>query len=443
MVALTPDKIILCIAGPDPNLVMRDFMKLLEEDTRFSFASMANNWPSLLSSLELAEPDLFIIYADIAPSPEALAKLLAGLKKAICILLLPSSWASFEGLFRQVTQVRKVYLLPVMPAEVMNAAFSVVRTELATNAALSPLGSALAGRPASALGTRVLGVVSAQGGVGRTTLATALAFELGVRRSVKTLLCSFDLPASLPLNLKMNYSPNASEYFARPGKSGFQDSLQSYKGEENFQVLLAPQETRPYLEAAERSARASQLNPNVQDLAASITELIRTAYTMMYAGIILDLPVGDSPWTWHPLGLANNVLIVARPTLASLKAVGHITKILTTMLSAAHQFQKETIFIALNLHTSGSGFTPNTFHKEAEEAFGWCPPVVATFDYDPALAAAQDAQRPVADVCEKFSSGIQSLTEFFWKGTALMRPKKAKGVRIGPFNFIPEEKGAL
>lgn len=437
-----PDKITLSLAGPDNPALMRDFLTPLTNDARFHFSTTANTMGSLVSNLELGEPDLLIVYADLAPTPEELARVLAGLKHAIAIVLLPVSWAGYQGLFEQLRPIRKVYILPVMPVELLNVAYGLAQTERTQVSIMAPVSSAVSGgRAAAALGTRVLAVISAQGGVGKTTLSTAIAYELGVRRSVRTLLCPFDLPSPMPLNMRLNYAPTSAEFFARPGKSGLQDSLQSFKGGgETFQVLLAPQETRQYLEAAERSERAVQLNPTAQDLAASIVELVRTAYTMMYAGIILDLPVGAGPWTWHPLGLANNVLIVARPTLDSLKAVGHTTHILTTMLAAEHQFQRETIFVILNMHTPNSGFTPTTFHREAEEAFGWCPPVIATFEYDPGVSAAQDAQRPVAEVVDTFNKGIQGLTEFFWKGTSGMEPGKAKGKKLGIFTLVPDEK---
>ncbi|MGD0613264.1 MAG: hypothetical protein ABSB41_17335 [Anaerolineales bacterium] len=443
MNAPDPDKFTLSVAGPDMPALMRDFLTPVNEDKRFHFSTSANNMGALAADLKLGEPDLLIVFGDLAPTPEELARVLGGLKQALVIVLLPSTLASFQGLFEQLGPVRKVYLLPVMMPELLNVAYGLVQTERTRGSIIAPVSSAVSGgRAAAALGTRVLAVISAQGGVGKTTLSTAIAYELGARRSVRTLLCPFDLPSPVPLNMKLNYAPTAAEFFARPGKPGFQDSLQSVKSGETFEVLLAPQETRPYQEAAERSERAMQMNPTAQDLAASITELVRTAYTMMYAGIILDLPVGEGPWTWHPLGLANNVLIVARPTLDSLKAVGHITQLLTTMLSAQHQFQRETIFVVLNMHTPRSGFTPTTFHREAEEAFGWCPPVIATFEYDPAVPSAQDAQRPVAEVVDTFNLGIQNLTEFFWKGTSGMEPQKAKGKRFGIFNIIPDEKKA-
>ncbi|MGD0612321.1 MAG: hypothetical protein ABSB41_12475 [Anaerolineales bacterium] len=75
---------------------MRDFPPPLTNGTRFHFSTTANNMGSLVSTLELGEPDLLIVFADLAPTPEELARVLAGLKQAIVIVLLPVSRAGLE-----------------------------------------------------------------------------------------------------------------------------------------------------------------------------------------------------------------------------------------------------------------------------------------------------------------------------------------------------------
>jgi cellulose biosynthesis protein BcsQ len=291
------------------------------------------------------------------------------------------------------------------------------------------------------MGTRIISFVSAEGGTGRTTLAANLAYELGIRRSINTLLCPFDLPSKIPVHFKMNEAPNAGEFFARPGRAGFDDSLQKYKGNDTLQVLLAPQDVLAYSQAEKRSEAALQAGASQQDNAASIRSLLMAAYSKMCAAVILDLPpaLPSSVWTWHSLAVSNTVLVVARPTLDGLVAVGSITKLLTQMLASEHQFQRESIFIVLNQRTAKAAFTQNSFFKEVSEAYGWCPPMLATFDFNEEIIAAQNSQRPAVETCEPFSKGIIALANNFWPA-ATGEPVRRKGKKIGIFEIVPDKK---
>ena len=433
----TQPKIILGMAGPDYGVINRDFSTSLEKDPRFHLAITANTMQILSLSLSQGEPDLLIIYADIAPSPDDLAVLLGGLKHGLAIVLLPAGWSEAQGAFEQLAPVRKVFLLPIVPQEVLNAAESLVRTARALESPISPLVPASVG---PAVGTRILAFVSSQGGVGRTTLAESLAYELAVRRSVQTLLCPFDNPSPVPLHLNMNFAPHAGEFFARPGRSGFEDALQTFRGGEALRVLLAPQDPAVYGLAARRSEAALLPGASAKDGAASIRSLLMTAYSRMFAAVILDLPASEGAWTWHSLALSNTVLIVARPTLDGLKAVGYTTELLTRMLSSEHQFQRSSIFVVLNMRSSRSAYTPVSFSREASEAFGWCPPVIASFDYDPEVIAAQNGQRPVAEVCEAFSRGMIGLADSFWPGSAAAQPPRVRGKKLWFLTVVPDEK---
>ncbi len=434
-------KIILGVAGPDFGVINRDFSVPLEKDSRFHLAIAANNMQILTMSLAQGEPDLLIIYGDIAPSPDDLAGVLANLKHAIAIVLLPMSWASTQGMFENLASVKKVFPLPVVSLEVLNAAESLVRTAQAIASSTSPMQAAFGpGAAAPAMGTRIIAFTSAQGGTGKTTLSASLAYELAVRRSIQTLLCAFDNPSPVPLHLNLHYSPHAGEFFARPGRGGFEDSLQKHKSSDCLQVLLAPQDPMGYGQAARRSEEAMLPGASAQTSSTSIRSLLLTAYSKMYAAVILDLPSADTAWTWHSLAVSNTVIIVARPTLDSIKMVGYITDLLTKMLSTEHQFQRNSIYIVLNMHMSKSAFTPVAFSKEVSEAFGWCPPVIASFDYDPEVVTAQNNQRPPVEVCSEFSKGIIGLANSFWPQTAGGKPLRSKGKKLGFLTIVKDEQ---
>ena len=269
------------IAGPDLNQISRDYTHLVATHERFALAMIANSWRAFQDNMHETEPVLLIVFADIAPSPDALKEVLATLKRAIVILLLPSHWAQFQGVFEQLDKVRKVFLLPAAPKEVLAYGLTLIETEIARTRAVSPLQGMAMGQSSAAVGTRQIAFVSAQGGTGRSTLAEAMGFELAARRSIRSLLFSFDLPANAPLRLGTRFAPSAAEYLQRT-EGGFQDAIQTTT--DGLDVIIAPPELTAYA-AATRDGEQGKLH-----------DLVNEAYKYHYAAILLDLPSGELAW---------------------------------------------------------------------------------------------------------------------------------------------------
>jgi arsenite-transporting ATPase len=433
------EKILLGLAGPNVGDLTSHFSIPLQSDPRFSLVVISTTSAALLENSRTGEPQVLIMYADLFPGPEQAAHFLAGLKNALAIVLLPTAWATIEGQFTQIERVRKTFVAPFIPSEVQNAAFSILQTEQALSSVRGSLGSGLnsgtSPAGAIAIGTRVLGIVSEQGGVGRTTLAEALAYELGVRRAIRTLLFSFDKRSCTPLHFKLRETPNAREFFLQPGRQGFDNSTQ--KVGECLHILLAPQDEAGYQEAERRSLRSmsGEAGRTAEDASRSIRNLVATSYQQLLPVVLLDLPTGSGAWTYHALSACNTVLIVSRPTLDGLNTSAYLINVLTKMFGAEHQFQRESIFIVLNHYSSKTIYSPAQFASAtAELAGGWCPPILATIPEDPAIPAAQDAQRPACDVSEALSRGSGTIADTFWPSASSSGPVR-KQKKFGPFRF--------
>jgi len=433
------DKILLGLAGSNVGDLTSHFSIPLQNDPRFSLVVISTTFAALTENTRTGEPQVLIVYADIFPGPEEAAKFLGSLKSALAIVLLPTSWATIEGQFAQIERVKKTFVAPFIPGEVQNAAFSIMQTE---NALVSVRGSTPSNLNAGAspggaiaIGTRVMGVVSEQGGVGRTTLAEALAYEIGVRRAIKTLLFSFDKRSCAPLHFKIRETPNAREFFVQPGRQGFDNSSQ--KVGETLRILLAPQDDAGYQEADRRSVRSMspEAGGTAEDVSRSIRNLVATSYQQMVPVVLLDLPTGSGAWTYHALSACNTVLIVSRPTLDGLNTSAYLINVLTRMFGAEHQFQRESIFIVLNRYTPKTTYSPAQFASAAADlAGGWCPPILATIPEDPAISNAQDAQRPACDVSEALSRGTRTIADTFWPSATSDGPVK-KQKKLGIFRF--------
>jgi cellulose biosynthesis protein BcsQ len=396
-------KIAVGFAGPDLQQITREY-GLVANDDQMALALMQSNWDLLMKSLEEGEPDLLIIYADVAPGVDALVNALAKLKHAVAILLLPTGWGDLQGVVEKVDTVRGVYIQPASPAEVLKRGISAVQTERAKRQTISPLEEVFsrAGRSPGVVGTRVIALVSAQGGVGKSTLAEGLGFELAARRNIHSLLCSFDLPASAILRLGLRSQPSAQEFFTQPGPLGFKAAIQTTK--DGLDVVVAPNTSYAYANAA----------GIVSDDLRSIRSLVVASYGNNYGAILLDLPSGEGTWTLQPLLVANLVLIVSRPTLDGIRATAHVARLLTENLQSNHRIPKESIFVVLNQRTKNSTFTASSFHQKGANEYGWFPPVLTTIDYDPVIAQAQDAARPAVNVSDDFGKQIAGLADTFY-----------------------------
>ncbi len=390
-------------ASPELQLIARDYVGMVG-DYQMTLLMMQNNWELFQHNLKDGEPDLLIIFADVAPGIDALVDQLARLNNAVAIVLLPPGWADLQGVVEQVDTVRGVYIQPAAPAEVLKRGNSAVQTERARRQAISPTEKMFtrADRSAAVVGTRVIAFVSAQGGVGKSTLAEGLAFELAARRNIHSLLFSFDLPPTAVLRLDMHYQPSAQEFFAHPGSPGFKESIQTTK--DGLDVVVAPCKSYTYANAA----TASPGEP------ASIRSLVITSYAFNYGAILLDLPAGEGAWTMQPLLAANLVIIVARPTLDGVRATAHVSKLLTESLQSNHRIPRENIFVVLNQRTKQSNYTASSFHQKGANQFGWFPPVMTTIDYDPVIPQAQDQARPAVNVSEDLGKNIAALADTFY-----------------------------
>lgn len=396
-------KIAVGFAGPDLQQITREF-GLVANDDQMAIVMMQSNWELFNKGLEEGEPDLLIIYADVAPGIESLVDRLSKLKNAVAIILLPTGWADLQGVVEKVDTVRGVYILPVAPAEVLKRGISAVNTERAKRSAISPFGEMFrAGvRSASVVGTRVIAFVSSQGGVGKSTLAEGLGFELAARRNIRSLLFSFDLPATATLRLDIRSQPSAQEFFTQPGPLGFKEAIQTTK--DGLDVVVPPSASYSFANAA----LVSPEDPH------SIRSLVVTSYAFNYGAILLDLPAGEGAWTLQPLLVANLVFIVSRPTLEGIRATAHFARLLTEDLQCDHRVPKESIFVILNQRTKNSTFTASSFHKKGSDEYGWFPPVMATIDFDPVIPQAQDAARPAVNVSEDLGRSIAGIVDTFY-----------------------------
>lgn len=301
-------------------------------------------------------------------------------------------------------------------------------------------------------GTRVFAVAGSKGGPGKSTIALNFAARLN-QRGLKTLLISFDAPCGIWAQLGLPVSPNALNWFRRPGREGFEASRVTTKF--GLDVILSPNDT------AEASAIAtSDLIERLQRLAADrarrqpelpITTLIAQAadeaqreaapgkiaalidaardYHPPYAAIVCDLPPTlGTEWSIQPLLRASLVLCVIEPSRADAMNLLNAVRILTGALDPRYRVPRDAIMAVLNRVTDDDELNAGRIMEMIRPHLnGWAPPFIAAIKHDPLVRQHQVNFTLPIDKRDEFRKGIDTIVDTFYGDALKGRDTGANG----------------
>jgi MinD-like ATPase involved in chromosome partitioning or flagellar assembly len=412
------ERFTVLLAGPGHETVIYQMQPAFLSDPRFTIAGYAQSWESLQSTLTQLKPDILVIQADVAPGPDALKPLLAGMQawNGVATVILPNQQAMFKGVYESMNAVvRGTFVAPVSWTDIANLAYGYAMTAraqvvnaspaLTVQHALSTTGNfgASANQAVSPLvtGTKRIAVLSQAGGAGASTIAENLAYELAARLSVRSLLFSFGLPPAAAAHFKLRYLPNLTEFFARPGKASIQSAIQRMEG---LDILLGPEDSEEYASAARNAADVRAPN--------SIYSALLAAEDGSYGAMVMDMAPDETEWMTHPLLFANAVLLVYRPIMADLFALRHTLNILSRLGTQP----REAIYLVLNQASEASSLTPRAVQTELSQALGWAPPIIGVIESDPTVLSAQEQRVPASLRSEKLARGIRQVIGSLFPG---------------------------
>jgi Flp pilus assembly CpaE family ATPase len=402
-----PNKITVMLAGAGHEVVYYQMQPTILSDPRFIVAGHATQWSQFDPNLDNLHPDLLIVQSDLAPDPESLLHSLERISAwhGVALVVLPLAWSQYQGAFSKMETVRGVFVAPVNWTEITQAGFGAAMTARASLNQAAPMQQSVSGYSTTAstayiTGTKRIAVISHAGGVGCSTIAENLAYELAVRMSIKTLLVSMGLPPAAAPHLRLRYLPNLIDYFDRPGKATFQQAIQR---KENLEVLMAPESSLDYMRILENSIHGTGEG--------SIYAMLVDSEDGRYASIVLDVPASEDLWMAHSMIFANYALIVTRPTLADLASTRHTLNLLLSGLKSEKRLARESIYLVINQFSDRSGFTPRSFQEELASTVGWAPPIAAVISMDPGVPQAQDEGVPPVTRAEEFGRGIRSIIQ--------------------------------
>jgi cellulose biosynthesis protein BcsQ len=393
--AQTADAVTVLLAGSIPRL--QAWYTALAADARFRVAMQASEPQDLRSKL-VTNPDVLVLDAGIYPGPQPLLEDLTRYHGAAYVLLPVEASREAMDSIAQIPCVKGVYKgdmnLVALAGDMYAAATAQRQNRL--NVGMEALWN----RPQSMggggqpLGLRVVAVWNQAGGVGKTTIASNLAYE-AARRGLPSLLVGMGAPDDLPLIMGLKPEPNLNHWRANPSAEGLKLALQKV---DTLDVLAGFPDV-----LSEARAITTPL-----DAPESVPKLVLTAAYMGYAAIVLDAP--PTALASAALAAANTLVLVARPSLEGVMRTVEAYRTVVERLAGEHHIPASGVYVVLN--RMGGRMALDEWHKAASALLGRpFPPVVAQIPDEPRVGEAQDGRRMPLNVSDAFARGLKPLAD--------------------------------
>jgi MinD-like ATPase involved in chromosome partitioning or flagellar assembly len=229
------------------------------------------------------------------------------------------------------------------------------------------------------------------GGTGKSTLSGNLAWLLAHEGKVTTILLCFGAPPAAFAHFKLARWPDLGLFL--DGEQRFERSLQR-KG--SLAVGVTPTDAVTY-------ERIGALKPEQPGAVLRAVEEAAARFEL----VIADLPPDSSGWAIHPVLDADDVVIVARPTVAD--QAGLVQTV--TLLQALHHGRETPLHLILNDRWS-QDIEPEVFLTGAGQVRA-CPPLLATVPHNGAVRLAQNegVPLPLAEGCDDVLTELRRLAD--------------------------------
>ncbi|HEY57627.1 MAG TPA: ParA family protein [Anaerolineae bacterium] len=246
-----------------------------------------------------ANPQILLLDALLAQGPQDLADLLNGLQVPLIYVVFPAQIPDADFHAVQAAMRRDGVKFYRDTANLVDLVRTMVTDAQMLQRQNGASWSAELSGARQVLPVRLVGVWSLAGGVGKTTIASNLAFA-AARRGIPTLLVGMGAPDDLPLILGLKPQPNITTWRANPSQ-------------ESLKAALQKRDVVDVLAGFPDMLSAAQAISTPPDAANSLRNLADQAIRLGYAAIVFDLP--PSMESVAALGVINLLLLVARPSV--------------------------------------------------------------------------------------------------------------------------------
>jgi len=380
----------ILLAGPIVRI--NAWYSALAADARARVTSFATD-PQDLAIKIVSVPEALLLDASIYPGPKDMLDLLTRYAGVAYVLLPLEASAEVTDSIRGVPCVKGVYHGDVNLIELSAKLLGDVQASRASTQPGMQVLWKLRDEGHSPVGMRIIAVWNQSGGVGKTTVATNLAYE-AARRGLPTLLIGLGAPDDLPLILGLKPEPNILSWRQNPDQDGLKMALQKL---EALDVLAG----FPDVLSEAQAINTPQDAPN------SVKMLVLTAAYAGYAVIVLDAP--PTVLAASAISAANTLVLVARPSLEGVMRTVHAYRTVVERLAGEHRISPHGVFVVLN-RTSPSRMNCEEWHKAASGMLGQpFPPVITQIPDESLVGELQDRKRIPLMASETFTRAIQPL----------------------------------
>jgi len=399
------EAVTILLAGPMPRV--NAWYTALAADARARVTSFATD-PQDLSFKITSAPEALLIDASIYTGPKDMVDLLTRFPGAAYVLLPAEANSEAMDIIAKIPSVKGVYRGDVNLVELSGKLFG---DALARRANFQP-GMQGLWKPRSdgysPVGMRIIAVWNQSGGVGKTTIATNLAYE-SARRGLPTLLIGLGAPDDLPLILGLKPEPNIVSWRSNPSQQGLKEALQKL---DTLDVLAGFPDVLSEAVAFNTPADS----PN------SVQALILTAAYAGYAVIVVDAP--PTVLAASAISAANTLVLVARPSLEGVMRTVTAYRTVVERLAGEHRISPHGVFVVLNRITPNR-MTSEEWHKAASGLLGQpFPPIIAQIVDDKEVGELQDRKRIPLMVSESLTRGIQPLANALFSSSGVANTDK-------------------
>lgn len=384
-------------------------------DRRFRVVGVATSPDDMKAKLTL-KPETVIVDATVFPGPEAFIQTMAAYE-GDCFVLLPQGVPEDAvGALRNVGCVREVYVHPVDVVRLAGTAYEAAVARRRTQGVEADAFERYRTGGARVAGWRAIAVWSPQGGVGKSTIAAALALE-AASRNVPTLLVGLGAPDPVPLALGLKPEPNIGTWRANPSAEGLKAAVQRLDDLDVLAGFPDPLVLAGYA-------------PGALEGKDSLPALVNAAAYAGYSIVVLD--VSAQELAAAALAAANTLVLVVQPTLQGLLHAREAVRLVNDVMAGQHSIARESMYMVVNRYRQ-STLTPREVVQNGGELRPDFPTLAAAIPDDPAIEEALNARKPAYFHSDALRKGVKTLGDvLFPKGERREQGRKARAFGIGP-----------
>ena len=394
------------------------FYAAFAADERFAVQAVATSADDARAKLTL-EPEAVVVEVVVFSGPPEFANTFAAYRGAAFAIVPANLGASLADTVRQVPCVlRVVEGEPNFAASAGELYAAVVaRRPAAGKPADSFTGSRELG--VAMIGWRAIAVWSPQGGVGKSTVALALAMEALARR-LPTLLVGLAAPDMTPLILEgILPEPNILTWRAAPTVDGLRSAIQVHR-KTGLHILVGfrdPVALGTYEAGAGPSA---------------LTNLAYTAAQAGYGILILDVSAPEiAP---AALSAANTLVLVARPDTPGVYSALQAVHLVKDVMAGQHAIPPEAIYLVVN-RSRDTTLRPDELVKWGKDERRDFPPLAASIADDASVELAVNRREPAYYSSDALRGAAKTLGNLLFPAAVaapIEAAQAARVVKVGP-----------